>query len=87
MFHDMATASEPSRRRPWQKKADQPQITAIAFPAMAEEHLDIPTLETWLWDAACAIRGAADASKFKDFILPMVFLKWLLAVEPGGMYR
>jgi type I restriction enzyme M protein len=34
-------------------------------------------LETWLWDAACAIRGAADAPKFKDFILPLVFFKRL----------
>ena len=42
-----------------------------------EEHLDISTLETWLWDAACAIRGATDASKFKDFILPLVFFKRL----------
>jgi type I restriction enzyme M protein len=40
-------------------------------------HLDISSLETWLWDAACAIRGAADAPKFKDFILPLVFYKRL----------
>lgn len=42
-----------------------------------EEHLDISALETWLWDAACAIRGATDAPKFKDFILPLVFYKRL----------
>jgi len=40
-------------------------------------HLDISALETWLWDAACAIRGATDAPKFKDFILPLVFYKRL----------
>jgi type I restriction-modification system DNA methylase subunit len=34
-------------------------------------------LETWLWDAACAIRGSTDAPKFKDFILPLVFFKRL----------
>jgi type I restriction-modification system DNA methylase subunit len=39
--------------------------------------LDISTLETWLWGAACAIRGATDAPKFKDFILPLVFYKRL----------
>jgi hypothetical protein len=39
--------------------------------------LDIQTLETWLWDAACAIRGPVDAPKFKDYILPLVFLKRL----------
>ena len=43
-------------------------------PAPAEDaHLDISMLETWLWDATCAIRGATDAPKFKDFILPLVF--------------
>jgi len=39
--------------------------------------LDIQTLETWLWEAACAIRGPVDAPKFKDYILPLVFLKRL----------
>jgi type I restriction enzyme M protein len=39
--------------------------------------LDLPTLEAWLWDAACAIRGPVDAPKFKDYILPLVFLKRL----------
>ncbi len=43
----------------------------------AEESLDIPTMETWLWDAACKIRGATDAPKFKDFILPLIFYKRL----------
>lgn len=41
------------------------------------EQLDGAALETWLWDAACAIRGASDAPKFKDFILPLVFYKRL----------
>jgi len=39
--------------------------------------LTIDELETWLWDAACAIRGPVDAPKFKDYILPLVFLKRL----------
>lgn len=33
--------------------------------------LDLSALENWLWDAACAIRGPADAPKFKDYILPL----------------
>lgn len=40
-------------------------------------HLDITMLEAWLWDAACSIRGAMDAPKFKDFILPLIFYKRL----------
>jgi len=39
--------------------------------------LDVPALETWLWNAACQIRGHLDAPKFKDYILPLVFLKRL----------
>ena len=50
---------------------------AFPFTESTEEHLDISTLETWLWDAACVIRGATDAPKFKDFILPLVFYKRL----------
>jgi type I restriction enzyme M protein len=30
--------------------------------------LDVSTLETWLWEAACQIRGPLDAPKFKDYI-------------------
>lgn len=44
---------------------------------MAAATLDISTLENWLWDAACAIRGPVDAPKFKDYILPLIFLKRL----------
>ena len=39
--------------------------------------MDVGTLEQWLWDAACEIRGPLDAPKFKDYILPLVFLKRL----------
>ena len=39
--------------------------------------MDISTLENWLWDAACSIRGPLDAPKFKDYILPLMFYKRL----------
>ncbi len=51
--------------------------TPIPFSASDHEQLDISTLETWLWDAACVIRGTTDAPKFKDFILPLIFYKRL----------
>ena len=41
---------------------------------------DVPTtkpMEQMLWDAACSIRGAKDAAKFKDYLLPLLFLKRL----------
>jgi type I restriction-modification system DNA methylase subunit len=34
------------------------------------------SLESWIWDAACSIRGAKDAPKFKDYILPLIFTNW-----------
>ncbi len=49
--------------------------------------LDISTLETWLWDAACQIRGPLDAPKFKDYILPLVSLKRLSDVFEDELDR
>lgn len=45
--------------------------------AKQNSKLDVPALESWLWDAACQIRGPLDAPKFKDYILPLIFLKRL----------
>ncbi len=49
--------------------------------------LDIKILETWLWNAACSIRGAVDAPKFKDYILPLVFVKRLSDVFEDEIKR
>ena len=49
--------------------------------------LDIKTLETWLWDAACSIRGAVDAPKFKDYILPLIFVKRISDVFEDELKR
>ncbi|MEJ5240895.1 MAG: class I SAM-dependent DNA methyltransferase [Anaerolineales bacterium] len=49
--------------------------------------LDTKTLENWLWEAACVIRGPLDAPKFKDYILPLVFLKRLSDVFDDEMNR
>ena len=38
------------------------------------------SLESWIWDAACSIRGAKDAAKYKDYILPLIFTKRLCDV-------
>ena len=56
---------------------DTPQQITLPFLSENAEHLDISTLETWLLDAANTIRGASDAPKFKDFILPLIFYKRL----------
>jgi len=49
--------------------------------------LDIQSLENWLWEAACAIRGPVDAPKFKDYILPLIFLKRLSDVFDDELAR
>ena len=38
---------------------------------------DTKPMEKMLWDAACSIRGEKDAAKFKDYLLPLLFLKRL----------
>jgi type I restriction enzyme M protein len=45
------------------------------------------SLESWIWDAACSIRGAQDAPKYKDFILPLVFIKRLCDVYDDELNR
>jgi len=49
--------------------------------------LDIKTLESWLWDGACSIRGAVDAPKFKDYILPLIFVKRISDVFEDELKR
>jgi len=44
---------------------------------LRSNELNVSTLENWLWEAACKIRGPIDAPKYKDYILPLVFLKRL----------
>src|ERR1035437_3259832 len=45
------------------------------------------SLESWIWDAACSIRGAKDAPKFKDYILPLIFTKRLCDVYDDELNR
>ena len=47
---------------------------------MAKENGNGKSMESWIWDAACSIRGAKDAPKYKDFILPLIFTKRLCDV-------
>ncbi|GAB4376258.1 MAG: class I SAM-dependent DNA methyltransferase [Calditrichia bacterium] len=53
---------------------------------MTKNHME-KSLESWIWDAACSIRGAADAPKYKDFILPLVFAKRLCDVFDDEINR
>jgi len=44
-------------------------------------------MEQMLWDAACSIRGEKDAPKFKDYLLPLLFLKRLSDVFEDEIAR
>lgn len=61
----------------------------ILFPNKngTPDQLDVKTLESWLWDAACSIRGAVDAPKFKDYIIPLIFVKRLSDVFEDEVKR
>lgn len=55
--------------------------------APAPGGLDTKAMEGLLWRAACAIRGEKDAPKFKDYILPLVFVKRLSDVFDDEIAR
>ena len=44
-------------------------------------------MEQMLWNAACSIRGEKDAAKFKDYLLPLLFLKRLSDVFDDEIER
>jgi type I restriction enzyme M protein len=59
-------------------------------PATVKNHAPHETdksLESWIWDAACSIRGAKDAPKYKEFILPLIFAKRLCDVFDDELNR
>ncbi len=54
---------------------------------MIGQGLDTKSMEGLLWKAACSIRGEKDAPKFKDYILPLVFIKRLSDVFEDEVAR
>ena len=76
---EVESAARVTRRRSRRRQTDTPSTKPM---------------EQMLWDAACSIRGEKDAAKFKDYLLPLLFLKRLsdvfddeidrLAEEFGG---
>jgi type I restriction enzyme M protein len=77
-------------RRTVKKRAKKNQKSGsivLANKNGTPEQLDVKTLEGWLWEAACAIRGPVDAPKFKDYILPLIFVKRLSDVFEDEVKR
>ena len=66
------SAASVTRRRSRRRQADVPSTKPM---------------EQMLWDAACSIRGEKDASKFKDYLLPLLFLKRLSDVFDDEIER
>jgi type I restriction enzyme M protein len=73
---------------PNSQKAATPQNGAGASAALNQASPETnKSLESWIWDAACSIRGAKDAPKFKEFILPLIFAKRLCDVFDDELNR
>ena len=70
-------------RRGRRKKATDEGITANGDGKV----MDNRSMEGMLWKAACSIRGEKDAPKFKDYILPLVFIKRLSDVYEDEIAR
>ncbi len=94
-FEDVATAlatasggvsaspAGAARRRG--RKLSGPDYDALPSPTTGK--LDLKAMEGMLWKAACSIRGEKDAPKFKDYILPLMFLKRLSDVFEDEIAR
>ena len=68
----------PTRRRTTKKSS---RTTATSASS------DTAAMERMLWSAACSIRGERDAAKFKDYLLPLLFLKRLSDVFDDEIAR
>lgn len=69
---DPADDGENGKKRRWSSRDDL---------------LTTKSMEQMLWTAACSIRGEKDAPKFKDYILPLVFVKRLSDVFEDEVER
>lgn len=69
--------------------AGQGQASVSATPRRGRRAAAPTTkpMEQMLWDAACSIRGEKDAAKFKDYLLPLLFLKRLSDVFDDEIAR
>ena len=70
--------------------ADDTDAAAQVTRRRSRRRPAVPTtkpMEQMLWDAACSIRGEKDAAKFKDYLLPLLFLKRLSDVFDDEIAR
>jgi type I restriction enzyme M protein len=79
--------SPPPRKRPKRKNEASEANLGRPRSAAMSPGLDTKSMEGLLWKAACSIRGEKDAPKFKDYILPLVFIKRLSDVFEDEVIR
>jgi type I restriction enzyme M protein len=79
----IAVAADNPRRRGKKRGAKNETLPAPS----TEGGLDVKGMEGMLWKAACSIRGEKDAPKFKDYLLPLLFLKRLSDVYEDELAR
>lgn len=75
----------PRKRTKRGKGAGEADVSRPKVPISPS--LDTKSMEGLLWKAACSIRGEKDAPKFKDYILPLVFIKRLSDVFEDEVVR
>ncbi len=72
------------------KSDETKSATGVTGRRSRRRPTSVPTtkpMEQMLWDAACSIRGEKDAAKFKDYLLPLLFLKRLSDVFDDEIER
>ena len=71
--------------------SDRDRRMVLQFHSSPDPTMPAPektkSLESWIWNAACSIRGAKDAPKYKDYILPLIFTKRLCDVFDDELNR
>jgi type I restriction enzyme M protein len=77
----------PSRPTARSKRGRTPVARRTESSPHSEISLDTKSMEGLLWKAACSIRGEKDAPKFKDYILPLIFIKRLSDVFEDEISR
>ncbi len=74
---DRGDVSEPATEAPKRQRRGVSRSTVLSTGSM----------EQMLWAAACSIRGEKDAPKFKDYLLPLLFIKRLSDVFDDEIQR
>ncbi len=89
-YFGQSMAPEPTARR-LERQRREPRQAALTLQGPESlangAVLDTKSMEGMLWKAACGIRGEKDAPKFKDYILPLVFVKRLSDVFEDEIVR